>query len=815
MAQEHRQAADTHGTKTPPAVPMDCAALADCIGDAVVAYGPDRKVTVWNRAAEQLFGHPATEALGADAGSLIGSVDPAPGARGSRTSWTDELVVIRPGGDEVPVERRFTRLAGRKRRPGGTVLVATSLTDRRRADAVARKFSAILDSTSEAVLSKTRSGTIATWNRAAERLYGYGADEVIGRHVSMLVPDERRTELQEILDRVDAGATTERLETVRRRKDGSEARVLLSVSPLTDDSGLVVGAITVADDLTGQRAVEAELALAELRFDGAFATSVFGMAMADLVGRITSVNPALCDLLGRTAPDLVGHTLADFATTAADVRDPPIPRDGVDSYSDERRYRRSDGAVVWLQANVNLIRAPDGRPLYKMLQILDITARKQLERELEHRALHDDLTGLANRALLNDRLEHALAAAERTGRQVGVAFLDVDGFKYVNDALGHEAGDRLLVELGRRLVCVVRPEDTVARFGGDEFVILCSDVTIANMEALSDRVGAAMSPRFAVGNEAVSMHLSIGITVGVPASTAQSMLSEADAAMFRAKELGRDRVAIFDDTMRVKAAAYLQGEQAVRQALGNRDVVAHYQPIVELGDGRPVGVEALARWVHPTGTVVPPGQFIPLAESTGLIHRLGELVLLESTAAIAAWNSTGSPGQDLWVSVNLSTRQLAGTQLVDMVRRALSESGLAPGNLHLEVTETVLMDDIGGAIGRLRELHELGVRISIDDFGTGYSSLSYLKRLPVDTLKIDRTFVDGLSTDPSDRSIVRAIVGLTRAMGLRCLAEGVERQDQRDILVDLGCDLGQGYLWSRPLPEAQAQRWIASRLPSG
>ena len=226
-------------------------------------------------------------------------------------------------------------------------------------------------------------------------------------------------------------------------------------------------------------------------------------------------------------------------------------------------------------------------------------------------------------------------------------------------------------------------------------------------------------------------------------------------------------------------------------------------------------MEALARWLHPTGTVVPPAQFIPLAESSGLIHRLGELILLESTAAVSAWNSAGSPAEELWVSVNLSTRQLAGTQLVDMVRQALSESGLPAGNLHLEVTETVLMDDIGGAIGRLHELHDLGVRISIDDFGTGYSSLSYLKRLPVDTLKIDRTFIDGLSTDPSDRSIVRAIVGLTRAMGLRCLAEGVERQDHSDILVDLGCELGQGNLWSRPRPEAQARRWIASRLPAG
>jgi diguanylate cyclase (GGDEF)-like protein/PAS domain S-box-containing protein len=554
----------------PVTAPLGSAGLADCISDAVVVYGPDRKVTLWNQAAEHLFGLPASAALGADAGSVIGHVDPPPPPDGGavRTRWTDQLLMVRPDGVELHVERQFTFPSVGGRPSGETVLVLTSLDDRRKADAVARQFTAILDSSSEAILSKTRTGTIATWNRAAERMYGYSTEEVIGRHVSILVPADRRGELQEILDRVSAGASTERLETVRMRKDGSQARVVLSVSPLTDESGLVVGAVTVADDLTGKRATEAELVLAELRFDGAFATSVFGMAMADLVGRITAVNSAMSDLLGREAREIVGHTLTDFAEDADGQWDPPVPRGGPDSYSDERRYRRSDGAIVWLQTNVTLIRDAASHPLHAMLQVLDITARKQLEHELEHRALHDDLTGLANRALLNDRLEHLLAATERTGRQVGVAFLDVDGFKYVNDALGHEAGDRLLVELGRRLGRAVRPEDTVARFGGDEFVILCSDVTIANMEVLAERVGAAMSQRFAVDGESVSMHLSIGITVGTPTSTAQSLLSEADAAMFRAKELGRGRVATFDDTMRMRAADYLQGEASLRSALG-------------------------------------------------------------------------------------------------------------------------------------------------------------------------------------------------------------------------------------------------------
>ena len=618
------------------------AAAVDCIDDAVVVYGPDHRVTLWNKGAERIFGLPASKAVGEDVGPLVGHADPPSDAGLAPTAWKDELLIVRPDGAELPVGRSFTRFAPTNGCTEQTVLVASSLAERRKLDAVIQRFSAILDSSTESILSKTRSGIITTWNRAAEEMYGYTADEVVGQHVSILVPDDRREELQGILDQVAEGVATERLETVRRRKDGSEAMVLLSVSPLVDEAGLVVGAITVASDLTERRIAEAELELAELRFEGAFGTSAFGMAMADLVGRLTMVNPALCRLLGHQSHDVIGHGLTDFAFADSGGWDVPGVREGIDSYSDERRYLRADGAVVWLQVNVNLIRDLSAEPLYQMLQILDITSRKQLERELEHRALHDDLTGLANRALLSDRLEHALASAERSGRQVGVAFLDVDGFKNVNDALGHAAGDRLLVELSRRLVRAVRPEDTVARFGGDEFVVLCTDVTVANMEVLADRVSTAMAQRFAVGTDEVSMHVSVGITVSDGSSTGQSLLSEADAAMFRAKDLGRDRVAVFDDTMRVRAAAFLEGEQALRMAIANRDLVAHYQPIVDLSDGRPLGVEALARWHHPTGTLISPAQFIPLAESSGLILRLGELMLFESTAAIAAWNSLQS-----------------------------------------------------------------------------------------------------------------------------------------------------------------------------
>ena len=807
----HRDVTDLHA-RTSHAVPD--ADVIECLAEGVVVYLPDGTITAWNQAAARLMGLSAEAALGSDVETVLGHV-PAPFGTDELHTWQDQVQVVLPDGSEDVIERAFTRLWGDRDELRETVVVVTSVTERRVAEAVTQRFSAILDSSSEAILAKTTQGIITTWNAAAQRMYGYTAEEVVGRHVGMLVPEDRRSELESFIARVADGGLVERLETVRRRKDTTEAMVVLSISPLFDEEMNVVGSITVARDMTEQHPAEAERELAELRFDGTFRRSTFGMAMADLVGRLTNVNPALCDLLGRPAREMVGHQLSDFAHAEArpgeSARVPSV-RDGIESYTDERRYRRPDGVVVWLQTNVSLIHGPDDEPLYLTVQALDISSRKRMEYELEHRALHDDLTGLPNRALLNDRLEQALAVARRTGHQVGVAFFDVDGFKHVNDALGHGTGDALLIELGRRLISTVRPDDTVARFGGDEFVVLCPDVSVESMQMLADRIRSTVGERFHVGGHDVEVHASLGITVGVAESSAQSVLSEADAAMFRAKELGRNQVAVFDETLRARAVEFLEGEKALRLAIARRDLVAYYQPIIDLAAGHPIGVEALARWVREDGTVVPPDGFIPLAETTGLIVRLGELMLVEAIEEVSAWNAGSGQREPVWVSVNLSARQLAEPSLVETVRDALAGSALRPDQLHLEITETVVMDDVEASIVRLEKIRALGVRLSVDDFGTGYSSLAYLKQLPVDTLKIDHSFVDGVVTDSDDRTIVEAVIGLGRALGLTCLAEGVETSGQLDALLSLGCELGQGYLWAHPMPAAEAREWMARHL---
>ena len=813
----HRDVTDLHVGASHAVPDVD---MIECLAEGVVVYRPDGTITVWNQAAAHLLGMPVEAAIGGDVHTLVGHVPELGGSWETDTPhvWRDEVRIVLPDGSEQVVERVFTQMWGDRGVLRETVLVVRSVTERWAAEAVSRRFTAILDSSSEAIWSTTTQGIITTWNAAAERLYGYTAEEVIGRHVRMLVPEDHRAELESIITRVAEGGVVERLETVRRRKDLSEAKVVLSVSPLFDEQMKVVGAITVARDVTEQRAAEAEREVAELRFDGAFRRSTFGMANADLLGRLTNVNPALCDLLGRSAREILGHQLSDFAhleSTPAEPARVPSVYDGIDSHTDERRYRRPDGEVIWLQTNVSLIRGIDDDPLYLTVQALDITSRKRMEYELEHRALHDDLTGLPNRALLNDRLEQALAVARRTGHQVGVAFFDVDGFKHVNDALGHGTGDALLVELGRRLIATVRPDDTVARIGGDEFVVLCPDVSVESMQMLAGRIRTTVGERFHVGGHDIEVHASLGITVGVAESSAQSVLSEADAAMFRAKELGRNRVAVFDETLRARATDFLEGEKALRLAIARRELVAYYQPIIDLVANEPIGVEALARWIREDGTVVPPDEFIPLAETTGLIVRLGELMLMEAVSSVSDWNAGVAERDQMWVSVNLSARQLSEESLVDTVRDVLTGSGLRPEQLHLEITETVVMDDVEASIVKLDQIRALGVRLSVDDFGTGYSSLAYLKQLPVDTLKIDHSFVDGVVTDPDDRTIVEAVIGLGRALGLTCLAEGVETPQQLAALIRLGCELGQGYLWARPMPAAAAREWMDRRLAGG
>ncbi len=435
--------------------------------------------------------------------------------------------------------------------------------------------------------------------------------------------------------------------------------------------------------------------------------------------------------------------------------------------------------------------------------------RDALEKDLRHLAFHDELTGLANRALLHDRVEHALAAAPRTGRSVALCFGDLDGFKTVNDTLGHHVGDGVLVRASRLLSSIVRPGDTVARLGGDEFAVLL--IGIEHPDAAVDFARRIVSvlrdaPDFE-GNQ-VGLSISVGVAYGETGKTTEQLLSEADSAMYEAKERGKNCVEVFQPSMRSRMLERLDMTNGFRWALGRSEFFLQYQPVVSLSDRRLCGFEALVRWAHPTLGEVDPLRFIPIAEETGFIVPLGRWVLVEACEQLAAW--TTHSGDGLSLSVNLSRRQLGSPQLADEVRTALSLSGVSPDRLILEVTESVLMEDPGRATRALAELRAMGIRIAVDDFGTGYSSLSHLQHFPVDILKIDKSFIDPLVTaDEPSSALVTTIIGLARSLGLEVIAEGIEHESQLHRLVDLGCRHGQGFLMSPPLVGREAEMLIA------
>jgi diguanylate cyclase (GGDEF)-like protein len=423
--------------------------------------------------------------------------------------------------------------------------------------------------------------------------------------------------------------------------------------------------------------------------------------------------------------------------------------------------------------------------------------RKLRERERTHVALHDALTGLPNRVLLADRIRQALARMPRSGGKLAVLHLGINGFKLVNDSLGHDAGDALLVAIAKRLADVMRPSDTVARVGGDEFALLCGDMLAdADPKAIAARALEALTAPFTVGGVPHHVAASIGIAETGAGGSAERVLREADAAMHTAKGRGGG-CDVFDAELRQRSMERLTLQNELHRALDRGELVLHYQPQVALGAGGPTGVEALVRWRHPERGLVPPGEFIGVAEECGLIVPLGRWVLREACAQLARWQSGGGRMAALTMSVNLSARQLAQPDLVDDVAAILTDAGVDPAQLCLEITETAVLDDADAARARLHALKALGIKLAIDDFGTGYSSLRYLNRFPVDVLKIDRSFIQGMETEGGRaRGVVAAVIRLADAMGLVPIAEGVEVAAQADELRALGCPSAQGFLWS-------------------
>ena len=480
----------------------------------------------------------------------------------------------------------------------------------------------------------------------------------------------------------------------------------------------------------------------------------------------------------------------------------------------EHRIVHPDGAARWIDGRVRLAREGTNHAGRLIGTMQDVSARRAVESALAHQALHDSLTGLPNRAAFLGRLAQVMTHRQLRPSGLAVFFFDIDRFKWLNDSRGHAAGDELLVKVGRRLRATMRPGDTVARFGGDEFVVLCEDVP-SEEEALhlADRLAWVLRRPVDVDGEATTITVSIGIAylaAGDVSMTSEALVRDADAAMYEAKEAGRDRHQIFDASTRLAAATRHETVEALRSSVERGEFAVHYQPMVDLATRRLVGFEALVRWDRPGHDLQPPSAFLALAEETGLMLAIGSSVLNTACHQVAAWQKTDP---ELSVSVNLARKQLLDPDLVDVIERALVGAGLLPHQLHVEITESILLSDPDASARAISRLRRLGISVAVDDFGSCFSSLTFLKQFPVDELKIDRAFVKGLGKEREDRAIVTGVVDLAHAFGLTTVAEGVESLEQLDELRSIGCEQGQGYLWSRPLPADEAERWLLQHDP--
>ncbi|MHB8576186.1 MAG: putative bifunctional diguanylate cyclase/phosphodiesterase [Dehalococcoidia bacterium] len=564
-------------------------------------------------------------------------------------------------------------------------------------------------------------------------------------------------------------------------------------------------------------AAEEAIRASEERFRSLLQNASDLMAVLDADGTLRYVSPSVERLLGYGVAALTGTRLFELvhpddrvrvlAFHAEQLATPPV------SVPIEFQCRDQDGGWHHLEASfTNLLRDPSVGGV--VVNARDVTERVRFQERLSHQAFHDPLTGLPNRALFMDRLDHALARNSRHFHPTGVLFLDLDRFKVINDSLGHAAGDALLAEVGRRFGGCLRSGDSVARLGGDEFAVLLEDVcNERDATEVADRILACMRDPVAANGGEIFVGVSIGIALSTPQHARPTdLLQEADLALYWAKGLGRGCYAVFDPIMSANVAERLDLETELRRALERGELRLYFQPIVSLASQRLTEVEALVRWEHPVRGLIEPAQFIPLAEETGLIVPLGHWVLREACLQAARWTAE-FPALKLVIGVNLSARQFCHPTLVEDVAAILAETGADPRLLKLELTESAVMDDAVRAIQTLERLREMGVLLAIDDFGMGYSSLSYLKRLPVTTLKIDRSFIDGLATDSHDSAIVRSIVALAKSLGLQVTGEGIETTEQLTCLQALGCEQGQGYLFARPLSADSLAEFLPAMRP--
>lgn len=671
----------------------------------------------------------------------------------------------------------------------------------------------IVESSEDAIIGKTLDGIVTSWNRAAENIFAYTAEEMIGQSLRAIIPDDRRDEDRKVLESIIQGEDISLFETERLKKDGCRINVFLTISPIRNLEGCTVGISEIARNITERKKAEAKLQLAA----NVFTHAREAIMITDLDGTIIDVNDTFTRMTGYRREEVLGknsrllksdhHSQSFYEALWKELIE-------TGHWYGELWNRRKNGELYAELKTISTVRDAQGKAQHYVALCSDITLLKEHEKQLEQIAHYDMLTSLPNRVLLADRLHQCMTLVQRRALRLGVVFLDLDGFKEVNDNHGHDIGDQLLMILANRMKQTLRDGDTLSRLGGDEFVAVLPDLSsIEDCLPMVNRLLSATAKPVTIDNLSLKVSASLGVTFYPQSQNvdADQLLRQADQAMYQAKVAGKNRYHVFDAEQDSSIRVYHERLDRIRQALVANEFVLHFQPKVNMRSGTVLGVEALIRWQHPEQGLLSPAQFLPLIENHALAVEIGEWVIETALTQIANWRAAGLT---IPVSVNIGARQF---QQIDFIERLdnlmAAHPSLQSGDLELEVLETSAMENLSQVSQVIKACEAKGVSFALDDFGTGYSSLTYLKRLPVSTLKIDQSFVRDMLIDSDSLTILEGILSLARAFHRKVIAEGVESVEHGDLLLKIGCELAQGYGIAKPMPAHEIPVWMERWRP--